>query len=154
LQGLQQARLAVIISATSLLAVWGGIGGFVAVHAVDEAPHRAAEADLRAAFQAVVHYSKHHDTFPDTLEQVVSSETAGRYVYLGKGLSSAYNNYRTTGSQGIVVMYATHSVDGVVAAICANGMTHEWTKPILEGALRDSEKQRRFRGIDGHHPEQ
>ena len=141
LTGRPLARLAVKISATSLLAVWGIIGGTAAVFAIKDTPRRAAEADIRTALQAVVKYSLANDTFPDSLAQVVSSETAGNYIYLGKGLPSEYADYRTAGSQ-IFVMHATRSVDGKFAVICANGMTHEWTKEILEAALRESDTLR------------
>jgi hypothetical protein len=141
LTGRPLARLAIKISVTSLLGVWGIIGGTAAVFASKDAPRRAAESDIRAAFQAVVQHSLENNTFPDSLAQVVSSETAGRYTYFGKGLPSEYADYRTAGSR-IIVMHSTGSVDGKFAVICANGMTHEWTKEILEVALRESDTLR------------
>ncbi|MCE9610078.1 MAG: DUF4190 domain-containing protein [Chthoniobacter sp.] len=147
LSGHRQARAAVIISVISLVGVWGVIGGVAWVSASREANLRARAEDIRAPFRAVVQYAQNSGTFPDTLEQVTSSDTASRYIYLGKNLPSEYANYQTEGSQSIVVMYATHSEAGKFVAICANGMTHEWTKPILDGALRASDTLRNSRGI-------
>jgi hypothetical protein len=141
-KGHRQARAAVVISGFSLLGVWGIIGLVGAVHSIRQTPHRAAEADILATFGAVVRYSRKSDTFPDTLEQVVSANTASNYLYFGKGLPSEYADYQTLGSQRIVVLYATQNIDGKFTAICANGMTHKWTKPILDKALRESDTLR------------
>jgi len=107
-----------------------------------EAPIREAEENIRTAFHAVVDYTREHETFPDTLREVLKQEAANRYTYLGKGLPSEYANYQTPGSQVIVVMYSRSAIDGRHVAVCANGMTHVWSPLTLDHALRTSEKQR------------
>jgi hypothetical protein len=134
--------LALIISITSLIGIWGAVGSIHAIQLHREAPLREAEAKIREAFRAVEEYSRGHKTFPDTLGDVLRAETAGSYTYLGKGLPSEYANYQTPGSQSIVVMYSSSPIDGQHVAVCANGMTHFWSTLTLESALRESEKQR------------
>jgi hypothetical protein len=142
LRGLPQVRLALIISLTSLIGIWGAVGSIHAIQLHKGAPLREAEADIRAAFRAVVDYSREKETFPDTLGEVLKPETANRYTYLGKGLPSEYADYRTPGSQVIVVMYSPSPIDGRHVAVCANGMTHVWSPLTLDHALRGSEKRR------------
>lgn len=138
LRGRGTARAAVMISAFSLLGVWGVIGTFEA----RRARHTAAVADIQSAFAAVAQYARNNDTFPDTLEQVTSAKTAARYVYLGRGLPSDYADTQTQTIERVVLMYATHDVEGKFAAIFSTGTTHEWTKPVLEGVLRKDAAQR------------
>lgn len=142
LRGLSQARLAIIVSLSSLLGVWIAVGSIVGIYSLREAPRRTAMADIRTAYLAVAGYTREHETFPDTLDEVLSPEEARRYTYLGKGLHSEYIDYQTSGSQSIVVMYSNETINGEYAAVCTNGMTHEWTSLILFGALKESEKIR------------
>jgi len=142
LGGLPQVRLAIIISLTSLVGIWGAFGSIRAIQVHREAPIREAEENIRTAFHAVVDYTREHETFPDTLREVLKQEAANRYTYLGKGLPSEYANYQTPGSQVIVVMYSRSAIDGRHVAVCANGMTHVWSPLTLDHALRTSEKQR------------
>ena len=142
LRGLPQVRLAIIVSLASLLGIWGALGSVAAIRSHREAPRRAAEADVRAAYVALADHAREHKTFPDKLEDVISPEAARRYTYLGMGLPSEYIDHQTPGSQSIVVMYSIETIDGEHTAVCANGMTYGWTPLVLHMALKDSEKVR------------
>jgi len=142
LHGLRSARLAIIVSFTSLFGVWSAVGAFTAIRHLREAPQRAAEADIRAAYLAAADHARQHETFPDKLEDVLPPENAARYIYLGQGLPSKYVDYQTLNSQSIVVMHSKESIDGKYTAVCANGMTHGWTNIILRSALLKSKRLR------------
>lgn len=142
LRGLQPARMAIIVSVTSLLGVWSAIGAFTAIRHLREAPQRAAEEDIRVAYLATVSHARNHGTFPEKLEQVLSPEMAVRYIYLGNNLPWIYADHQTSNSQSIVLMHSKDSIGGKYTAVCANGMTHAWTEIILRSALRESARLR------------
>ena len=152
LKGRRTALAAMWIGVASLVVGWGSIAMVAGIISHRQAPRSAAAEDIRTVYGAVTEYAMKHGTFPDALAQVASAKVCARYVYLGKGLPAAYRDYRTTGSQSIVVMYEAQSVDGKFTAICANAMVHYWTKPILDGALRQSDAERAMRGISSTQP--
>jgi len=142
LHGLRSTRLAIIVSVTSLIGVWTAVWAFTAIRHLREAPQRAAESDIRAAYLASANHAQDHEIFPDKLEDVLPPEIAARYIYLAQGLTSNYLDHRTTNSQSIVVMHSKGSIDGKYTAVCANGMTHAWTDVVLRSALLESTRLR------------
>lgn len=143
LTGLPQARLASLIAITSLVAIWVTALTAIEIHARPKRAELAAEREIAIAYSSVADHAREKGAFPDGLEDVVPSETARRYTYLGRGLPARLAGSGTPDAQSIVVMYSNGTVRGMYAAVCANGMTHSWPEMILREALKESGKLRK-----------